>query len=249
MSRTKVILLSVVAICAGAAFGAGQALHTKAIAIGSVGNRGVSSTMTHFGLDPTSNYCSMSSHDYIGVVALLRNGFTVRDADSAGYDATALAPANGSEAVAQAGQLIAVVRNGETPRTVAASLRALPWVSAAEPIDATSAASDLHSCMHDLSDKPNAASLLKDAELAAVNAGYLSGQSTVVMANLSDDPTSSGDVLLTIDSRGPVACTLPGPLGGPVYSLRATLAVVTLQGVVEQIGSAPWYDNQTGATC
>lgn len=189
---------------------------------------------------PTLNACS--GHAPLAVVARLDSGTTLGSFASAGFPALPLVGhptgyATGSDPAVDE-DIIAVLPDGQSAATVSSTLRGLSGVTAVGTVYAQSSNPEFRSCAYDLSDRPSAAALVKDAESAASDAGYLS--TPVLMALVSDDPLDTNVLIVTLDVQGALETMQSGPLGGHVYTMRSLVALATAQGSILDVGLAAW---------
>lgn len=207
----------------------------------SSGSRGTSAA-SEFALDPrSSGYCSRDA--VIATIAVLRTGYSIDDVKAAGYDTTQLIATAAGAPAAGAEGLVVVSQGGTSEAATAAKMAALPALSLVAPLEARSSRASLHSCLYDLSDKPQAAALLRSAEAAAELHGFLSGVPAVKLALITDNPTdtAAGDVIVIMAVDGGITSTVSGPLGGELHALKAVVALERLDGSVISVGFGPWY--------
>jgi hypothetical protein len=108
------------------------------------------------------------------------------------------------------------------------------------PVDNQSSQSALKSCHYLLDDKPAAQPLIASAEDALAKAGLVSSaadlQSQLQVVMASDNPLSSGSVIMTLMVPGPVNPTPPAP-GPPVHTMKS-YTVIEDQSTAQATGVA-----------
>jgi len=223
IGKTQLLVLVGVAV-GGTVLGTSAALLARAPS-----QRVGESAPNHLVIDPqVRNFCSANSP--LGVlVELTHNGQLPR-----GYIVGALHSNAGSAAFA------AVAGSGEAAASVAAHLQQTAGVSRVGIIWAKSSRPAYHSCTNDLSDSKAGLAALRNAEGAATSLGYIQSPSAVVMAFVSDDPLTPGNLVVTLATDGGVVGVAPGRLGGPLHQLKSEVVIETTSGVVQAIGGAPW---------
>lgn len=189
---------------------------------------------------PSLSACSGNAP--LAVVARLNSGTTLGSVVSAGFQALPLVShpggyATGSDPTVDE-DVVAVLPDGQSPAAVSSTLRGLSGVSAVGTVYAQSSNPEFRSCAYDLSDRPIAATLVKEAESAASGAGYLS--TPVLMALVSDDPLDANMLIVTLDVQGALETMQSGPLGGHVYTMRSLVVLATAQGSILDVGLAAW---------
>lgn len=114
---------------------------------------------------------------------------------------------------------------GETTQTALANNSA---VTSLHPVYPVASEADLKSCNLQLSDQPDDQAFLTTAESTLTAAHLLTASEapTFIAANLSDDPESTGDLILTLDYQGPPTTPPIGAPAGDTFYSTLTYSVI-----------------------
>ena len=174
----------------------------------------------------------------VGHVGLLKPGVSPNDVMKLGTTVRATVVENPQTPGSHGDTLVVL---GEPPRGTIAS-NVLAVLNANGVVYALSSDPRLMSCWYQLSDSPGALRYVRIAKNAALAAGLATSldlDSDASIYLVSDDPTRSDRVIVTLDIRGPGS---PGVGAGPaVYSLRSIIVLVSKStGSATGIGPGTW---------
>lgn len=174
----------------------------------------------------------------LGHVGILKSDVSVADVSQSGttIGASIIEDANVPGSHGDTLVVLNVAPRGAIP-SGAASLLAASGVVYAQSTDP-----GLLSCQYQLSDSPRAQPYINTAKAAAVAFGVATAtelDSDAAIYLISDDPTRSDRLIITLDVVGPV---VPGPPSAPtLHSLRSIIVLVSRSsGLATGVGAGTW---------
>lgn len=211
--------------------------------VGSGGLRLVQKGLAH-GAAPQS--CVAQQSSAVGLVVRLRPGYDIGALAMPGASVSRMEPTRKVPPPSLRGAVVLAATDGATRSALATRLGGDAAVDSVGVLLAQSANSAYRSCDYKLEDNPAAQALASVGIDAMVLSGYLSDADARDPAAilLSDDPTRSDSVVLTVAIRDAVSQARSDAVGSPsnVFGLRGIVAVIDVKTrEVTDIGAAPWY--------
>lgn len=161
-----------------------------------------------------------SNRASLGTIGILQPGTSITDATQAGVQIRAAITVQASPA--QTVIVLGSSQNGSPP------VASPTLFSASGVVLAQSSDKSLLSCDYHLSDSAAAQPFLVAAKAAAMSQGFASAtqlDSDATIYFVSEDPTTAGRLLVTVDTIGPI---VPGPAGTPtLHALKTFFALLS----------------------